>query len=501
MSKLSLCSMLMILGSLATVGGVNAATPGKYVALAADCNSCHTAPGGQPFAGGRGLESAFGTIYSSNITSDPQTGIGSWTKADFERALRDGVRKDGAYLYPAMPYDSYTKMSAGDMDALWAYIATVPAVRNTPPANKLPFPLTIRSGLGVWQSLYFKPGAFVSSEGKSVQWNRGAYLVEALGHCDDCHTPRNFAQGLEPQHQLTGGKVEGWYAPNISGDSLSKVSPWTVEQIARYLKSGVMPGNVKTFGPMQQTIDNSLRYLTDPDLHAIAVYLKDQPRGVTPQKPLPVKYERLSAGQRVYEDHCSSCHQNDGKGTRGTVPALAGNDAVTAAEPYDVVMAVLEGFAPQGTWGAMASFASLSDEQIADVTNYVRTAWGNNAMPNATPWSVGDWRKNVQAPKNETRALLCPNLPVDELRPALDLGTPALKEALTDRGRISALVARYRAAAPNVSSSDVLEALSSAYCRAIAGDPISEARMTAQISDFAQQVATILHGRGPPRAP
>ena len=475
---------------------------GKYVTLAADCKSCHTASGRQPFAGGEPLETPFGTLYGSNITSDVQTGIGSWSEADFDRALRDGVRKDGAYLYPAMPYINYTKMSAADMHALWAYIRTVPAVRNTPPENKLPFPLSVRSGLGVWQSLYFKSGRFVPQPGRSAQWNRGAYLVEVLGHCDECHTPRNVAQALEPRHQLTGAKIEGWYAPNISGDPLSKVGRWTVDQIAQYLKSGMMPGNVKTFGPMQQVIDESLHDLTDPDLRAIAIYLKDQPKSVTPEKPAPVKYARLSAGRHVYEENCSGCHQTNGKGSRAVVPALAGNDAVTAAEPYDVIMAVLEGFPPQGTWGAMSSFdAELSNEQIADVTNYVRTAWGNDAMPNATPRMVGDWRKNVQAPNNESHALLCPDLAVGVIRPALDLGSEALKAASTDRERMSALVSHYRSAVPKASAGDVIEALSTAYCRAIASDPISKARMTGQIDDFSQQVAITMLDRSPPSPP
>jgi mono/diheme cytochrome c family protein len=470
---------------------------GKYLALAADCNSCHTAPGGAPFAGGAPLKSAFGTLYGANITSDVETGIGSWSRADFERALRVGVRKDGAYLYPAMPYTSYTKLSAADLDALWAYIRTVPAVRNIPPANKLPFPLTIRSGLGVWQSLYFRPGAFAPLPGKSAVWNRGAYLVEALGHCDECHTPRNVAQALEPQHQLTGAQIEGWYAPDISSESLSKLSGRPVDQIAQYLKSGALPGNVKTFGPMQLVISDSLRYLTDSDRRAMAVYLVDQPKGVTPQKPAPVKYARLAAGKRVYDEYCSGCHQGNGKGSIGTVPALAGNDAVTAAEPYNVVMAVLEGFEPQGTWGAMASFAaSLSDDQISDVTNYVRTAWGNGAMPNATPWSVGDWRKNVQAPKDESHALLCPNLAEDMIRPALSLGSESLKRASVDRGSMSALVGEYRSAVPAATAGDVIEALSTAYCRAIAEDPISRARMGAQIAEFAQKVATTVRAAG-----
>jgi mono/diheme cytochrome c family protein len=466
------------------------AAHGQYVARAADCQSCHTAPGGKPFAGGYPLKSQYGTIYGSNITPDPETGIGTWTEADFERALRQGVRKDGAYLYPAMPYDSYTKMSAVDSRSLWLYMRSIAPVANTVPKNTLPFPLTVRSGLAVWQSLYFKPGRFQPNAQKDAAWNRGAYLVQALGHCDACHTQRNLAQGLETQHQLAGAQIEGWYAPDISNDPLSKISNWSVDQLASFLKTGTTPDNVKTFGPMQETVHDSLQYLTVSDSKAMAEYLKDQGDHVTPQKPTPVKFERLSAGKRVYEDNCSSCHQSNGKGRDKNIPALAGNDAVTAEEPYNVVMAVLEGFPPQGSWGAMASFANtLSNEQIADVANYVRTAWGNGGIPNATPWSVASWRSKAGTPNNESHALLCPNLAPNLLQPALGAGPETLKGASSDRGKMAKLVANYRSALPKASTADTIEALSTAYCRAVATDPISEARMSAEIADFAQQVA------------
>ena len=403
------------------------------------------------------------------------------------------LRKDGAYLYPAMPYGNYTQMTAADMDALWAYMRSVPAVQNTVPKNTLPFPLNIRSGIAVWQGLYFKPGLFTPVASNDAVWNRGAYLVLALGHCNQCHTPRNIAQGLETQHQLTGAQIEGWYAPDISNDPLSKISGWNIAELAQFLKTGTDPNNVKTFGPMQEVVHDSLRYLTDSDLRAIAVYLKDQQRDVAPQKPSPVKFARIGSGKRVYEDNCSSCHQSNGKGLVSTVPALAGNEAITAAEPYNVIMAVLEGFAPQGSWGAMGSFANtLSDDQIADVANYVRTAWGNAGTPNATPWAVANWRTRADTPKDQAHALLCPNLAKNVIQPALDAGADTLKQASADRGKMSKLVRDYHSAMPKASSADVIEALSTAYCRAIAEEPISEERMSAQIADFAQHVAIAL---------
>jgi mono/diheme cytochrome c family protein len=466
---------------------------GEYVARAADCNSCHTAPGGKPFAGGYALQSAFGTIYGTNITPDAKTGIGTWTKADFERALRRGIRKDGDYLYPAMPYTSYTKMTASDMNALWAYMRSLPPVNNTIPKNTLPFPLTIRSGMAVWQSLYFKPGPFTPTPGKDAVWNRGAYLVEALAHCNDCHTPRNLAQATESSHVLAGAQIEGWYAPDISNDAMSKLAYWNVGDLAKFLKTGGAPDNTKTFGPMQEVVHDSLQYLTDADLHAIAVYLKDQSTNAQPVKPTKAYLPGIAAGKLVYENNCSSCHQSNGKGIPSTVPALAGNDSVTAGEPYNVIMAMLEGFAPQGSWGAMGSFAkTLSDDQIADVANYVRTAWGNNAPANATPWSVGNWRKNATTAAVGSSAMLCPNLADDVIAPALQDTPDALKQAASDHSKMSALVGKYRASRPGSSKAQVIEALSTAYCRAVTTEHISEARMSGQIADFAQAVAVAL---------
>ena len=465
---------------------------GEYLARAADCMSCHTQSKDKPFAGGVGLKSAFGTIYGTNITSDKATGIGSWTKADFVRALREGIRKDGSYLYPAMPYTSYTKISDADMDALWAYISKIPPVDNTIPKNTLPFPLTIRSGMAVWQALYLKPGRFIANRSKDAAWNRGAYLVEAFGHCSDCHTPRNLAQGPESAHLLTGAQIEGWYAPDIGADSSSSIAYWNVKELAKFLKTGSAPDNSKVFGPMQEVVHESLRYLSDADLQAMAIYLKDQSTGATPVEASKAYLPRLQAGKLVYENNCASCHQSNGKGINSTVPALAKNDAVTAAEPYNVIMAMLEGFKPQGAWGAMGSFAdALSDDQISDVANYIRTAWGNDAPANATPWSVGNWRKNAAVQATGPAAMLCPNLADDVIAPALKDSPASLREAAGNGGKMASLVSSYRSSRPSASEAEVIEALSTAYCRVVTTQNISQARMGADIADFANRVAQV----------
>ena len=472
---------------------------GEYLARAADCMSCHTGSKEKPYAGGLGLKSVYGTIYGTNITSDKETGIGAWTKVDFDRALRQGVRKDGAYLYPAMPYTSYTKISYADMEALWTYISQLPPIRNSVPKNTLPFPLSVRSGMAVWQNLYLKQERFAPVDSKGATWNRGAYLVEALGHCSDCHTPRNIAQGPESAHVLTGAQIEGWYAPDISNDSNSKLTYWNVQDLAKFLKTGRAPDNAKAFGPMQEVVHDSLQYLTDSDLQAMAVYLKDQSTGAIPLKASKAYLPRLQAGKMVYENNCASCHQSNGKGINSTVPALAGNDSVEATEPYNVIMAMLEGFQPQGNWGAMASFANtLNDDQISDVANYVRTAWGNSAPANATPWSIGNWRKNAEVRSTGPAAMLCPDLAQDVIAPALKNPPDALRQAADDNAKMSSLVYSYRTARPGASTAEVIEALSTAYCRTVTTDKISQARMGADIADFAQRVAQVpIHSSAP----
>lgn len=469
---------------------------GKYISLAGDCMSCHSAPGGKPYAGGNALKSPYGIIYGPNITQDVKTGIGSWSKEDFERALRQGRSKDGSYIYPAMPYDAYTKMTAADMDALWAYMRTIPAVNNVPPKNTLPFPLTVRSGLAVWQAVYFKPGLFVPNNAKGADWNRGAYLVTALAHCSDCHTPRNIAQGPETQHLMAGAMIEGWYAPDISSDGDSKLKKWNVDQLSKFLKSGNLPGNSTVVGPMSEAVHDSLRFLKDSDLKAIAIYLKDQP--TTPKTETATRVsmpaDELAMGKLVYENNCIGCHQANGKGINASVPALNKNDSVTATEPYDVVMALLEGFPARGTWGAMGSFAKvLSDDQIAAVSNYVRTSWGNDAPPNATATSVSSWRSKADSPEaGEAHGLLCPSLATDVLQPALKDSPDALKQAANDKAKMARLVGDYRAARPKTSNAEVIEALSTAYCRAVAADKLSEARVSAQIADFAGKAAAAI---------
>jgi mono/diheme cytochrome c family protein len=483
---------------------------GRRLAVAADCASCHTAPGGKPYAGGAALNSPFGKIYPPNVTPDPKTGIGTWTESDFEGALRRGVAKTGEALYPAMPYDHYTLMSDADIGALWAYMRSLTPVSQKAPPNTLPFPLNVRAGMTVWQAAFFKPGRFAPLADKGAEWNRGAYLVEGPGHCGACHTPRNIAQASLSGKRLGGAQVEGWYAPDISGDARSKLSGYSVDSLQRFLRTGRSAHNAVAIGGMKQVIHDSLSQLPDSDLRAMAIYLKDQPATARVAGPVRdhVDPDRLAAGKAAYEQQCSNCHGSDGQGVPGGVPALAGNNGVTATEPYNVVSAMLEGFAPNGSYGAMASFAGvLTDQQIADIANYVRSAWGNRPERAASSWSVSRLRSLAQPSAEANRAaLLCPPMPGAVLQPALDAGSTALKEAARDPAALQSLVRSYRVQRPQATRPEVVEALGTAYCRAVVADGTSGASAEGRIATFSQQVASLLSTeeatrgkQGPPR--
>jgi mono/diheme cytochrome c family protein len=498
------CAALLTLSTLAFQAGANSPSAGQslvargeYVARAADCNSCHTAPGGKLFAGGDELKTPFGSIYGPNITQDRRTGIGSWSKEDFVRALRMGIRKDGGYLYPAMPYIEYTMMSDADIDALWAYMHTIAPVSHSVPTPEktFRFPFNFRPGIRAWQAIYFKPHRWEPTPGEDAQWNRGAYLIQALAHCGECHTPKNVGMAPEAKYRLTGAALQGWFAPDISADPNSAIKKYDVPQLVQFLKTGVMAGNDHAFGPMAETVHDSLRYLDTDDLRAMAVYLKDQKPVSEPAIARAVASPaELAIGKEIYENNCSSCHHNDGKGMANTVPALAGNTAVTAAEPDDVIMAILEGFGPQGTWGAMGSFAhQLTDEQIADVTNYVRTAWNNHGVPNAQQWEVGNARNIASIPRRARQPdLICPLLPAKVANAALKESPATLRAAGNDHTTLVRVVHEYTSAAPNSSPAEVIEALTEAYCRAVVGENVPLSSSAGAVANFSQQVAIVL---------
>jgi mono/diheme cytochrome c family protein len=365
---------------------------GEYLARAADCISCHTANGGAPYAGGLRLDTPFGYMLTPNITPDPDTGIGGWSANDFYRALHDGVNKRGADMYPTMPYDFYTRVTRADIDAIFAYLRTVKTVRNAVDVNHLYFPFDIRMSMIGWRELYFTKGTYTPDPAKTASWNRGAYLVEGLGHCSACHSPRNLLGGFEKDKDFTGAGVDGWFALNLTSDVTTGLGAWTVNDIATYLKTGA--GKTTPLGPMAEVVRNSLRYLTDTDLKAMAEYLKSIPADSSVLTDRNGPDPTRAQGAALYLDHCSGCHQANGRGISGVFPQLAGNGVVLASDPANIFKVVLGGIPALGKYTAMPSFASqLDDQQIADIANYVRTSWGNTAAPDATASMVAKLRK------------------------------------------------------------------------------------------------------------
>jgi mono/diheme cytochrome c family protein len=371
---------------------------GEYLARAGDCTSCHSVAGGQPFAGGLRMDTPFGYMLTPNITPDDETGIGLWTSDDFYRALHDGVNRKGQDLYPVMPFTFYTKVTRADSDAIFAYLRAQTPVRNEVDVNHLNFPFDIRLTQLFWRELFFTEGTFAPDHGKSEQWNRGAYLVEGLGHCSACHTPRNILGGLEKSKQFTGAEVDHWFALNLTGELRTGLGGWSDRQLVHYLRKGAAKHESTALGPMAEVVHNSLRYLTDADILSIAVYLKSLPAEASPLAGAAVASDRSKKAAELYVTNCAVCHQAKGVGVAGVFPKLAGNPVVLAPDPANVLSVVLAGVPPRNGYMPMPAFApTLNDKEIAAVVNYVRTSWGNTAPALIGPETVEKFRKMVSA--------------------------------------------------------------------------------------------------------
>jgi mono/diheme cytochrome c family protein len=357
---------------------------GRYLTTAADCAACHDGPGGPPFSGGRPIETPFGIILGANITPDPETGIGAWSDADFDAAVRDGKRRNGTPLYPAMPFPNYAKMSPDDVLAIRAYLKTVAPVRNAVVSNQLPFPFDIRASMRVWDALYFENGEFKPDPTKSAAWNRGAYLVEGPGHCGACHTPKNWLGGDEESEPLQGYAIQGWFAPDITNDERRGLGGWSVDDIVAYLRSGHNRIAAAT-GPMAEEVALSSSRMTDADLVGIATYLKGQTPRTESVAPLAANDAQMTAGGAIYRDVCSGCHAIDGKGVPELFPALASSSSVRSDDAASLIRVILRGArsvatSTEPTAPAMPAFGwQLDDEQLAAVVTYIRNSWGSAA--------------------------------------------------------------------------------------------------------------------------
>jgi mono/diheme cytochrome c family protein len=374
----------------------NTVERGRQLVTLADCRSCHTAIGGKPFAGGRVIPTPFGTFFSPNITPDSRTGIGGWTADDFWRALHDGRSRDGTRLYPVFPYPSYTGISRHDADAMYAYLETVPPVSEPSRPHELAFPYNHRLLLAAWRLLYFRPGVYRPDPARGAEWNRGAYLVRAVAHCDTCHEARNALGAVRSQRGARGGQVLGWYAPSLTDPFEAGLRGWSVSDIVMLLRTGQVGSgsaapHASVMGPMAEVVYGSLQYARSEDLQSMAVYLQSLPQTVPERQIFGTQYTAsgttLATGAALYGQYCARCHGDNGEGRPPAAPPLGGNRAVSMSSDTDPIRITLFGGYPPGTAGDPRPFGmppyypSLRDDQIADVLTYVRASWGNSAPP------------------------------------------------------------------------------------------------------------------------
>ncbi len=375
---------------------------GAYLARAGNCMGCHTVAGGAAYAGGRGIATPFGTVFTSNLTPDDKTGIGSWSSSHFWRAMHNGKSKNGRLLYPAFPYTSFTQMTREDANALYAYLKSLPAVAQANQAHTLRFPYDSQAALAVWRALYFSPGVYKTDTARSAEWNRGAYLVTGLGHCSACHTARN-ALGASEGLDLAGGLIpmQNWYAPSLVAPHEAGVGSWTAQDITTLLKTGVS-ARASVNGPMAEVVQGSTQYLTDEDLGAMAQFLKALPASYVkdekrePDIALMATSPSVTAtggtsgavaakGAKLYEQNCAQCHGDKGQGVPNAYPALAANRAVLMPQTVNLVQIVLNGGYAPATAGNPRPFGMppfvlvMDDSDVAAVLTHIRNSWGNQA--------------------------------------------------------------------------------------------------------------------------
>ncbi len=356
---------------------------GRALTVAGDCVGCHTRADGLPFAGGLGIKTPFGVIFSPNLTGDRATGIGAWTADEFARAMAHGIGRGGEHLYPAFPYTYFRTVTRGDDDAILAYLKTLPPVRYTPPANRLVFPVSLRPAIALWNAA-FLPSAAVRPN-RSPEWNRGAYLVDGLGHCGVCHTPKTVALSDKAGEYLRGGKLDHWLAPDLTGNPRTGLGRWSATDIVEYLRTA-RNARANAAGPMAEVVTYSTALMSDADLASIAAYLKTLPASPEAVAVAP-DAGAMRRGAAIYVDACASCHLADGRGQPRLFPPLPGNAGLQQASSTTLLHVILAGARTgptpaRPTATTMPSFAwKLTDGEVADVSTYVRNAWGNRAAP------------------------------------------------------------------------------------------------------------------------
>ena len=359
---------------------------GAYLARAGNCVGCHTARGGTPYAGGRGIDTPFGTVIASNLTPDADSGLGRWSADDFWNAMHHGRSRDGRLLYPAFPYPNFTLVTREDSDALHAFLRSLAPERRTVPPHRLRFPYNLQAALAAWRALYFRPATFEPDVQRSAAWNRGSYLVRSLGHCAACHGERNALGAISDDIELGGGLIpmQNWYAPSLRSAQEAGVADWPQHEVVALLKTGIAP-RASVMGPMAEVVFRSTQHLSDADLDAMATFLRALPPTAATTAPRDVERANVPAAATLYETHCASCHGKQGEGAAGRYPALAGNRALSLPSPHNVVKAILHGgFAPSTAGNprpyGMPPFGQvLSDEEVALLATHLRQSWGHRA--------------------------------------------------------------------------------------------------------------------------
>lgn len=422
---------------------------GRYLVEAGDCVACHTEQGGARMAGGRAVPTPFGTLLAPNITPDSDTGIGRWSADDFYRALHEGKDREGRHLYPAFPYNYYTKVTREDADAMFAYLQSVPAVRHEVHSNQLPFPFNIRALMVVWNWLFFDEGTYRPDAEKPAQWNRGAYLVQGLGHCAACHTPKNFLGGPKDDRAFQGGHFAEWFAPDITANRRFGVGAWSDEALREFLHDGHNEHSLAS-GEMGEVVTFSTSQLDDVDLAAVVAYVRSLPPSpaIRTSAPDPAV---MRQGEAIWQDACSACHRMDGSGVPKYFPPLKANSNVQQSDPTTLLHFVLAGTRHWPTQGAptplsMPAFDwKLDDAQVAAVVTYVRNSWGNAAPPVSAD-QVADLRQALRHGEGRSHPQGSPALPEAAQKAGGSMANPGvntLAPAGTDsRGNGTAAAAR-----------------------------------------------------------
>jgi mono/diheme cytochrome c family protein len=477
---------------------------GKYLATAGDCEACHTAPDGKPFAGGLYMNTPFGKIATPNITPDNDTGIGKITDDQFVRVFHEGIGMDGEHLYPVMPFPWYTKVTRDDALAIKAYLFSLAPVHAPDKPNLMPFPFNVRAALIGWDLVFLKDGVFKPDPKQSPQVNRGAYLVQGLEHCGECHNGNLLFGNSSISHRLQGGPIDKWYAPNISSDKLEGIGKYTDAQLFQYLKTGSAPGMGVVVGPMAQTMHESLGKLTDEDLHDIVLYLKSTPptEGYKEREPAPGN-TILAANGQSYLNYCASCHGENGKGLGQAVPNLAGNGAVASGGPQTVMRVILGGATAQGTWSPMPAIgARMTDQEVADATNYVRAAWGNGAPATAGAGLAGELRKATQTIMAMNLPHGCPKIADATMSKVISSADiQSILQKTNDENIVEnsdELIAKVKAGDPGANQADIINSLTLGYCPFVASNTAltTQAQKSEMLDEFSERVFTQIANKG-----